>query len=153
MQPWNRWRFLTDGVMGGLSTGRLDVVEEEGMPHVRMTGRVSTANRGGFIQMRTALDTPLPAHAAGLRLIARGNGERYFVHLRTTGTLLPWQFYQAGFDVPASWTEIRLSLGDFRAAGGFLRLPPLAESITSVAVAAYGRDHAALIEVRDLDFY
>jgi hypothetical protein len=153
MHPPTRWRFFTDGVMGGVSTGRLEIVEEDGLSHARMTGQVSTANRGGFIQMRMALDVPPPADAAGVRLTVRGNGARYFVHLRTTGTVLPWQFYQAGFDAPTAWTEIRLPFGDFRAAGGFLRAPPRPGSVTSLAVAAYGRDHVAEVEVRDAGFF
>ena len=49
---------------------------------------------------RLGLDLPdaVPSDATGVRLVVRGNAERYFVHLRTTGTVLPWQYYQAGFD-------------------------------------------------------
>lgn len=153
MQPEAGWRFFTDSVMGGVSTGRLAFVEEEGRTHARMTGQVSTANRGGFIQMRMALDAPPPEDASGVRLTVRGNGQRYFVHLRTRGTVLPWQFYQAGFDAPGDWTELRLPFAAFRASGGFLRTPPRPESLTSVAVAAYGRDHDAEIELREIGFY
>jgi hypothetical protein len=28
--------------------------------------------------------------------MVRGNNQRYFVHLPTGGTPLPWQYYQAG---------------------------------------------------------
>ena len=91
MQPETRWRFFTDEVMGGVSTGQVVFVEQEGRTHARMTGRVSTANRGGFIQMRLDLASPPPAGTAGVRLIVRGNDQRYFVHLRTSGTILPWQ--------------------------------------------------------------
>jgi hypothetical protein len=65
--------------------------------YARMTGRVTTANNGGFIQIRKDLGSPPPEGTKGVRLIVRGNGERYFVHLRTSGTLLPWQYYQASF--------------------------------------------------------
>jgi hypothetical protein len=152
MQPEVGWRFFTDTVMGGVSTGQLSFVSEDGRTHARMTGRVSTANRGGFIQMRLNLDSPPPAGTAGIRLIARGNDQRYFVHLRTSGTVLPWQFYQAGFDVTRSWAELRLPFADFRASGGLLRATPRSETVTSVAIAAYGRDHVAEIEVREIGF-
>jgi hypothetical protein len=49
MQPEARWRFFTDTVMGGVSTGQVVILKEDGQSHARMTGRVSTANRGGFI--------------------------------------------------------------------------------------------------------
>jgi hypothetical protein len=58
MQPQTRWRFFTDQVMGGVSTGVIAFAQEDGTSFARMTGRVSTANRGGFIQMRLDLATP-----------------------------------------------------------------------------------------------
>jgi hypothetical protein len=153
MRPDAGWRFFTDGVMGGVSTGRLEFRQEGGTPHARMTGRVSTANRGGFIQMRLDLDQPPPADSAGVRLVVRGNGQRYFVHLRTTGTVLPWQFYQAGFDAPPGWAEVQLPFAAFRPSGALLRAVPRPESLTSIALAAYGRDHDAEVDLRDIGFF
>ena len=152
MQPENRWRFFTDQVMGGVSTGGVTFAQEDGTSFARMTGRVSTANRGGFIQMRLDLATPPPEGTTGVRLIVRGNDQRYFVHLRTDGTLLPWQYYQAGFDVTESWSEVRLPLDAFDASGALLRNLPAPGSLTSVAVVAYGRDHDARIDVREVGF-
>ena len=40
MQREAGWRFFTDGVMGGVSTGRVVFAEEDGRPHARMTGRL-----------------------------------------------------------------------------------------------------------------
>jgi hypothetical protein len=108
MQPETRWRFFTDQVMGGVSTGGVAFAQKDGQSFARMTGQVSTANRGGFIQMRLDLASPLPEGTTGVRLLVRGNDQCYFVHLRTDGTLLPWQYYQAGFDVTESWREVRL---------------------------------------------
>ena len=153
MQPETRWRFFTDQVMGGVSTGGVDFATEDGHAFARMTGRVSTANRGGFIQMRLDLATPPPEGTTGVRLMVRGNNQRYFVHLRTGGTLLPWQYYQAGFDVTQSWAEVRLPLESFAASGALLRSVPRPGSLASVAIVAYGRDHDARIEVREVGFY
>lgn len=153
MQPETRWRFFTDQVMGGVSTGGVAFEQEDGQAFARMTGRVSTANRGGFIQMRLELATPPPEGTTGVRLIVRGNDQRYFVHLRTGGTMLPWQYYQAGFDITESWSEVRLPLDAFSASGALLRSLPRPGSVTSVAVVAYGRDHDARIDVREVGFY
>ncbi len=153
MQPETRWRFFTDQVMGGVSTGGVAFPQEDGQAYARMTGRVSTANRGGFIQMRLDLATPPPDGTTGVRLIVRGNSQRYFVHLRTGWTLLPWQYYQAEFEVTESWNEVRLPLDAFAASGALLRSVPRPGSLTSVAVVAYGRDHDALIDVREVGFY
>ncbi len=153
MQPETRWRFFTDQVMGGVSTGGVTFAQQDGLAYARMSGRVSTANRGGFIQMRLDLASAPPEGTTGVRLVVRGNGQRYFVHLRTGWTLLPWQYYQAGFDTAQDWSEVRLPLDAFAASGALLRKVPSAASLTSVAVAAYGRDHDVRIDVRDVGFY
>ena len=153
MQPETRWQFFTDQVMGGVSTGGITFAKEDGQPFARMTGRVSIANRGGFIQMRLDLASPPPEGTTGVRLLVRGNGQRYFVHLRTGGTILPWQYYQAGFDVTESWSEVRLPLDAFKASGGLLRNVPAPASLTSIAVVAFGRDHEARVDVREMGFY
>lgn len=153
MQPETRWRIFTDGVMGGVSTGQVVFQRDGERPHARMTGRVSTANRGGFIQMRLDSPSPPPEGSTGVRLVVRGNDQRYFVHLRTTGTVLPWQYYQAGFEVTRSWTEVRLPFDAFVASGSLLRNKVRPSSLTSLAVVAYGRDHEAEIDVREVAFY
>jgi hypothetical protein len=152
MEP-ERWRFFTDTVMGGVSSGTAAVITEDGHPHVRMSGTVSTANRGGFIQMRMDLPAPPPEGTHGVRLMVRGNGERYFVHLRTTASGRPWQFHQAGFDTGPAWAEVRLPFDAFEARGGLRDAAPRPETLTSLAVAAYGRDHDALVELREVGFY
>lgn len=152
LQPETRWQFFTDGVMGGVSTGQVTFRREGGVAFARMTGNVSTANRGGFIQMRLDLST-LPTGMTGVRLVARGNDQRYFVHLRTSGTVLPWQYYQAGFDVTGRWSEQRLPFDTFRPSGALLRAAPRAERLTSIAIAAFGRDHTAEVDVREVGFF
>lgn len=149
----NRWRFFADTVMGGISSGEVTFKRDISGTFARMTGTVSTANNGGFIQFRRLLQNPLPRETKGLRLIVRGNRQRYFVHLRTTGTFLPWQYYQSDFDANQEWSEVWLPLINFKASGGFMRSSPTARSLRSVGVVAYGRDHEAQIDVREIDFY
>lgn len=146
-EPEAAWRFFTDQVMGGVSEGGARATGGT----IRLNGTVSTENRGGFIQVRTDLATPLPASAQAVVLEARGNGERYFVHLRTRGTRLPWQYYQAGFETGANWRAVRLPFGAFRASGQLLRATPRPETVTSIGLVAYGRDHLADLEVRRLE--
>jgi hypothetical protein len=151
--PETRWRFFADTVMGGVSSGNLAFVTEGGRVHARMTGKVSTANNGGFIQIRMDLANPPPAEIEGVRLVVRGNRQRYFVHLRTTETLLPWQYYQAGFEVRTEWNEVRLPLARFKPSGSMTGAIASAESLRSIGIVAYGRDHEAEIEIREVAFY
>lgn len=152
-QPETRWLFIADTVMGGVSTGKVSFLEENGETHARMTGSVSTRNNGGFIQFQMKILSPLPKSAAGLRLVVRGNDQRYFMHLRTSGTLLPWQYYQAGFEVSREWSEVRFPFEAFKASGSLLRIVPRPESLKSVGIVAFGRDHQAEIEVREVSYY
>jgi hypothetical protein len=147
------WAYFSDQVMGGISEGRASFALDNGQPVLRLTGTVSTANRGGFIQARATLDAPLPATAQGVILQVRGNNQPYFVHLRTGRTLLPWQFYQTSFDATPEWTEIRLPFDSFKPYGGLLRQTFNPQSVRSVAIAAFGRDHTADLSVRAVGFY
>ena len=151
--PARRWEFIADDVMGGVSKGSVSFERESGIGYARMTGRVSTANNGGFLQFRKRLDQRLSDEATGVRLIARGNNENYFIHLRTSGTMLPWQYYQSGFEVTGTWKELKLPLDRFKASSSLLRQTPKASSIKSVGVVAFGRDYDADIQVRELGFY
>jgi hypothetical protein len=109
--------------MGGVSTGGVTLLSEGNQRFARMTGSVSTENNGGFIQMRLDLPEGAAEGATGVRLIVRGNSQRYFVHLRTSGTRLPWQYYQAGFEVGPDWAEVRLPFEAFRPPALLARMP------------------------------
>lgn len=153
MQADAGWRFFTDQVMGGVSTGQVSFPQDDGRVYAQMTGRVSTENNGGFIQMRIDLNDAAPEGATGVRLVARGNDQRYFVHLRTGGTVMPWQYYQAGFDVTGDWAEVLLPFSTFEPSGRLLRSNPRAGGLKSVGIVAFGRDHAAEIDIREVGFY
>ncbi len=151
--PQAKWRFFADTVMGGVSSGQVEFKEEDSVAFARMTGKVSTANNGGFIQIRHELAiTPSP-DIKGIRLKVRGNGKPYFVHLRTSGTILPWQYYQAGFDATPQWREVKLPLSAFKASGRMLRGIPKATSLRSVAIVAFGMDYDADVQVSEIGFY
>jgi len=153
IQPETRWWFFADTVMGGVSSGQVQFLRDGARTFARMTGLVSTENNGGFIQMQMDLPEPPPEGATGVRLIVRGNDQRHFVHLRTSGTILPWQYYQARFDVTQGWAEVRLPFTAFGPSGAILRDVVRESSLRSVAIVAYGREHAAEIDVREVSSY
>lgn len=154
--PSSSWEFIADGVMGGVSTGQLTFPRTRGQTWLQLTGSVSTENRGGFIQARYYLQNPLPSTAQSLWLKVRGNDQRYFVHVRTSGTILPWQYYQAGFEVTGQWQTISLPWSEFKPSdglsGSLLRATPLPEAIKSIAIVAFGRDHQAEVEVAEIGY-
>lgn len=149
----SRWDYFSDQVMGGVSEGRATFEQSNEQPVLRLTGKVSTANRGGFIQARTKMDTALPATAQGIILNVRGNDQTYYIHLRTTWTLLPWQFYQASFKASETWQEVRIPFDSFAPYGRLLRQSFDARAVRSMAVVAFGRDHDADLSVRTIGVY
>lgn len=148
-----RWDYFSDQVMGGVSEGRVTFETVEGQPALRLTGHVSTESRGGFIQARTKLDTPLPDTAQGIVLTVRGNAQPYFLHIRTKWTVLPWQLYQAKFETSNAWQEIRVPFAAFAPYGKLLGQSFKLEDVRSVAVVAFGRDHDADLSVRAIGVY
>ena len=151
--PLTDYAFFTDQVMGGVSTGAARVADTTKARYLRLTGTVSTANRGGFIQARVKFDARFPPESQGVVIRVRGNGQRYFVHLRTRGTVLPWQYYQAGFETSEQWREVRIPFSDFTASGGLLRDTPRPETVTSLAAVAYGRDYEADLAFQWIGLY
>lgn len=148
-----RWEYFSDQVMGGVSEGRATFEIIDDRPVLRLTGRVSTANRGGFIQVRTELDTRLPDSAQGIILNVLGNNQPYYLHIRTKWTVMPWQLYQAKFDASTSWREVRIPFELFAPYGGLLRQSFEISNVSSIAVVAFGRDHDADLSVRAIGVY
>jgi hypothetical protein len=145
------WRYFSDQVMGGVSDGQASLAQDGDVTFARLTGDVSTANNGGFVQVRRDLTAPFADDSTGLTLTVRGNGEDYFVHLRTTNSRRPWQYYQASFPTTADWETVTLNWSDFTASGRGLTAPLTPEDIRSVGIVAYGKDHAADVSVAQID--
>ena len=141
------WRYVSDQVMGGVSEGQAAMQSEDGRTFVRLQGLVSTANNGGFLQIRRNLEIPLGAETTGLRLDLRGNGATYYVHLRPKSARVPWRFFQAGFETTGAWQEITLDWSDFTPQGG-LRAAFDPTEITALGIGAYGADYEAQLDVR-----
>jgi len=141
------WSYVSDRVMGGVSNGGAQFLKEGDVTFARLAGQVSTANNGGFIQIRRQLAEPFPAASTGITLIARGNGERYYIHLRPQGSRRPWQYFAASFESTADWSEVTLSWSDFKPQGG---LPDGfdPEGIMSLGIVAYGTDYTAELDVK-----
>jgi hypothetical protein len=47
-----RWVYLADTVMGGVSEGSANIIDTPEGKAIKLFGKVSTQNNGGFIQVR-----------------------------------------------------------------------------------------------------
>jgi hypothetical protein len=149
------WEMFTDQVMGGVSTGSFSFEEIDGRRCIHLRGSVSLENRGGFIQVALPLElNKKPINATdydGVRILVRGNGERYFIHFRTGRTLLPWQYYQADFIAKEEWQIIEISFNSFqpeRLKGAFNP-----KRLKRIAIVAAEKAYQADVAVAQLDFY
>ena len=149
----SEWKFISDNVMGGLSSGSIEYEAKEGTSSAYLSGNVTTENNGGFIQVRRNLKNIDLSKAKYIKIIAKGNNQKYFLHLRTSGTILPWQYYQISFEVKEKYKEYVLPINEFKKSGSFQPSSVNPKSISSVAVVAYGRDHKAAIHVKEISFH
>jgi peptide methionine sulfoxide reductase msrA/msrB len=115
--PNNSWRFVPDSVMGGVSSGRMDIATSTAIPLLRMRGEVALKEGNGFILV--ALDlatngTPFDASQySGIRLAVKGNGEKYSVHLKTPECERPWQYYGADIETNNEWQVLNIPFKKF----------------------------------------
>ena len=147
------WEFISDQVMGGVSDGKLEFINMGGHSFARMTGYVSLENNGGFIQFRKEVNGTGHNDSKGLVVNVRGNNQKYFLHIRTTGTILPWQYYQAPFEVTQDWKKIKIAYDIFERSGIMLSKKVKPKKITSIAIVAFGYEQEVLIDVNNISFY
>ena len=152
-KPAERWEFITDQVMGGVSTGNVSFMTEKGTSYARMTGNVSLQNNGGFIQFRRRVTSHFEKSKQGLELKLRGNDQQYFVHIRTTGTFLPWQYYHAPLSSNSDWTIVRMPFSMFERSSGFLSKKITAKNIRSVGIVAFGKEHEVQLDVKQISIF
>jgi len=151
--PVERWEYFADRVMGGVSDGSAAFFDDGKAAYIRLTGTVSTANNGGFIQVRRVLPRALPEGTKGLALNVRGNGESYYVFLRTKQTTRPWHYYNAIFETGADWSTARIPLAAFKPSHDFLAATIDPQSVISIGLVAYGRDHMSDLSVATVALY
>jgi hypothetical protein len=151
-----RWEGFTDRVMGGRSDMSARIVVTTDGPAMHMTGRVTTENNGGFIQVRLPLSESGHFDASGYQGVAvtlRGSGDNYYVHLRTTRTRLPWAHYKQALPVTAEWRRVELPFAIFKGTHMLGGRRVDTDRLRSVAVVAGGADFQADIQVREIAFY
>ena len=146
------WKIITDQVMGGISQGKFYYKKIDNDYAIVLTGSVSTKNNGGFIQIRRKLNNIKLNQVKNLIVQAKGNNEKYFVHLRTTYTILPWQYYQSSFLVENNFKNFVLPIKNFKRSGYLLPKEINPNNIKSVAIVAFGKNYKAELIVKEISF-
>tara|TARA_B100001142_G_scaffold188592_1_gene187773 strand:- start:13922 stop:14539 length:618 start_codon:yes stop_codon:yes gene_type:complete len=151
------WQFVSDGVMGGLSTGKLTFEKEGEVNFARLTGDVTTENNGGFIQFRANVSFDKTGDQGqmikGVRLTGRGNGAKYFIHFRTSDNRRPSDYYSAEFQTGLEWNSIDLPFSKFKRSRFDNSILLSGNKIQSMGIVAYGREHIADVSISKIEFY
>ncbi|TVP45865.1 MAG: CIA30 family protein [Gemmatimonadales bacterium] len=150
------WRVFSDRVMGGVSSGSTTVEHVLGREALRLRGTVSLENGGGFIQVVRSLVPPGgPAFdatawdgvALDIAILAPGP---YALHLRTTRTRAPWQFFAAPLPEAEGWQRVFLPWSAF--APRSLRVPLDPVGLRRVGLVATGAAFEADLALASLAF-
>lgn len=150
----SNWKFFTDQVMGGVSNGELQVYSHQGKQCLRLMGKVSTANNGGFVQMALDLNRGNAFDASmyeGLQIEVAGNAEEYNLHFRTSGLWLPWQAYRVTFKALSQWQTIQIPFSQMKPYRTSQRFQPA--KIRRLGFVAIGKDFDADLFVASVSFY
>lgn len=146
------WRGFTDRVMGGRSDMQVGYVDGPEGSALRLRGQVRLDNNGGFIQARVPLSADGDFAAddfAGVAIRTRGAPGPYYLHLRTSDTRRPWQYYRAPIEVSDQWQDQVIPFSAFEARS--IRQPLDLGALRSLAVVAYGEAFEADIEVARIE--
>jgi len=150
-----QWRQFTDQVMGGESTASYSFEVIDGKRCIHLQGDVSLKNRGGFVQVALPLrqnGRPFDASQfTGIRLWVKGNGENYYVHLRSSKTWLPWQYYEAPFFADNQWQKVEIPFEQFTPQSLKAALNP--KKLKRLGVVGAKKAFKADIAVSRIEFY
>ena len=148
-----RWVYLADTVMGGVSEGSANIIDTPNGKAIKLSGKVSTQNNGGFIQVRVSMPKGVATEFKGIKLKVKGNNDEYFVHIRNSSSKLPWHYYSKSFIAKNEWQIIELPFSDFSRSSSFIRKKMKIESIKTIGLVAYGKDYNADVSFLDVSFY
>ncbi|MEN8865026.1 MAG: CIA30 family protein, partial [Akkermansiaceae bacterium] len=107
------WRVVDDGVMGGLSKGKIQI-SNDGV--LTFSGKLSLENNGGFSSLRTDDLKMNLAGAEGLVARVKGDGRTYQMRFSTEARFRGMEVsFKADFKTEkGEWTEIKVPFDQFK---------------------------------------
>ncbi len=101
----NKWRIVNDGVMGGLSSSKVNVEDDK----IIFSGNVSIENNGGFASLRSPIKDYNFENFSGIEIKIKGDGKRYSISMKET-TYFSGYFYTSTFETKKDeWVTIKIS--------------------------------------------
>ena len=151
----NSWRFIKDQVMGGKSDGFMSLKTNTDLnfDFISAKGSVST-DGGGFLMFRKEIDADNLSDFSKVKFKARGNNEKYFIHIKTRGSIFPWVRYLGEFEVTDEWQDFEIEFTEFVRYSNKRpkknNLNP--KKIKLIGVEASGRDFDMDIDIASMSF-
>ena len=147
-----KWEFVSDKVMGGISEGKFEILKDKKNNFLRLSGSVSTENNGGFIQIKSNFDID-EDNFNGIRIKARGLPSEYFIHIRTSFLLLPWQYYSGKFVVSEVWEDHEILFEDFEKSNFYQPSLFSSSDIKSIGFVAFGKNFEAQLDILKAELF
>ena len=147
-----KWEFFSDKVMGGISEGKFEILKDKKSNYLRLSGVVSTENNGGFIQIRSNFDID-EENFKGIRIQARGLPSEYFVHIRTSFLLLPWQYYSGKFFVSEVWEDHEILFENFEKSNFYQPSLFSSSDIKSIGFVAFGKNFEPRLDILKAELF
>ena len=147
-----KWEFVSDKVMGGISEGKFEILKDKKNNFLRLSGSVSTENNGGFIQIKSNFDID-EENFNGIRIKARGLPSEYFIHIRTSFLLLPWQYYSGKFVVSEVWEDYEILFEDFEKSNFYQPSLFSSSDIKSIGFVAFGKNFEPQLDILKAELF
>ena len=144
----SNWFVVTDQVMGGKSELLADF--DNGI--FSLNGFVTTVNNGGFVRL-SHRPQDLTNTIQGIRFVAKGNNEKYEIHVTMQGLRMPpWAYHSSGFEVTDNWQSFEISFANFEKRSGMSpNLNP--SNIRDISFAGYGRNFDVNLMIKEVSFF
>ena len=103
IQSVDSWVVVNDGVMGGLSKGKLELTNTS---NIKFHGKVSLENNGGFSSIRHRFDRIDGSKYSRFKIRLKGDGKRY--QFRAKYNANDRHSYIAYFETSSEWQTIEV---------------------------------------------
>jgi hypothetical protein len=150
-----KWRGFSDRVMGGASDATFSPQIIGDKHCIRLQGKVTRDQGGGFIQMARYFgsedDTIDASSYKGIEIEVYGNNEAYNIHLRTSDVRWYSQSYRTTIVAEDKWQTIRLPWAVFIA--NEIDKPLNTAKIQRIGILGWMREFQADISLSSIKLY
>jgi len=111
MKTEDQWRIVNDDVMGGLSSSKVFVTEDD---KITFSGKVSLENNGGFASLRSQIKDYNFEKFSGIEIKLKGDGKRYSISMKETSYFSGY-FYTCSFETKKNdWAVVQIPFDRFK---------------------------------------